>query len=135
MKKKVVLEFSALDEKVDIELDDSYSPLTVKAIIDNLPISMTIERWGDELYSEPTPVKAKEENAKKEVNLFDVAYWPEGSALCFFYGHTPMSKEKILPYSPVNVIGRIATVPKDIAKFLDSIEKAHVNTRILVVLR
>lgn len=135
MKKKVVLEFSGMDANVDIELDDSYSPLTVKAIIDNLPISMTIERWGDELYSEPTPVKAKEENAKKEVNLFDVAYWPEGSALCFFYGYTPMSKEKILPYSPVNVVGGITTVPKDVAKLLDSIEKVHVSKRVPVVLR
>lgn len=135
MKKKVVLEFSGMDANVDIELDDSYSPLTVKAIIDNLPISMTIERWGDELYSEPTPVKAKEENAKKEVNLFDVAYWPEGSALCFFYGYTPMSKEKILPYSPVNVVGGIMTVPKDVTKFLDSIEKVHVSKRVPVVLR
>lgn len=135
MKKKVALEFSALKEKVEIELDDSNSPLTVKAIIDNLPISMTIERWGDELYSEPTPVRAKEENAKKEVSLFDVAYWPEGSALCFFYGYTPMSKEKILPYSPVNVVGRITTAPRDIAKFLDAVEKAHVNKKVPVVLR
>lgn len=134
MKRKVVLEFPAMGEKVDIELDDSNSPLNVRAIIDNLPISMTIERWGDELYSEPTPVQAKEENAKKQVDLFDVAYWPEGSALCFFYGHTPMSKEKILPYSPVNVVGRITTVPKNIARFLDAVEKAHVSKKVPVVL-
>lgn len=135
MKKQVVLEFSGISEKVQIELDDSDSPDTVNAIIASLPIEITIERWGDELYSEPTPVKAKEENAKSEVRLFDVAYWPEGSALCFFYGHTPMSKEKILPYSPVNVVGTIKTRPKDVAKFLDAVEKAHVRKKTPVVLR
>jgi hypothetical protein len=135
MKKQVVLEFPGIPDSVQIELDGSDSPDTVMAIIGNLPIKMTIERWGDELYSEPTPVRAKEENAKSEVKMFDVAYWPEGSALCFFYGHTPMSKEKILPYSPVNVVGTIKTLPKDIAKFLDAVEKAHVRKKVPVVLR
>ena len=82
MKKQVALEFPGLSESVQIELDDSDSPATVRAIIKNLPIRMTIERWGDELYSEPTPVRSGEENAKSEIKLFDVAYWPEGSALC-----------------------------------------------------
>lgn len=135
MKKQVALEFPRISESVQIELDDSDSPSTVTAIIDSLPIEMTVERWGDELYSEPTPIKTGEENAKSEVKLFDVAYWPEGSALCFFYGHTPMSKEKILPYSPVNVVGTIKTVPKDVAKFLDAVEKAHVRKKVPVVLR
>lgn len=134
MKKQVVLEFSDLDEKVAIELDDSGSPATVRAIINNLPITMTIERWGDEIYSEPTTVKAEEENAKREVGLFDVAYWPQGSAICFFYGHTPMSREKIVPYSPVNIVGRIKTRPKDITEFLDAVEKVHVKKKVPVVL-
>lgn len=135
MKRQVVLEFPGLSESVQIELDDSDSPATVRAIIDSLPIKMTIERWGDELYSEPTPVRVGEENAKAEVRLLDVAYWPEGSALCFFYGHTPMSKDRILPYSPVNVVGRIKTAPKDTARFLDAVEKAHVRKKVPVVLR
>jgi hypothetical protein len=110
MKKAVTLEFSELGQKVPIELDHSHSPKTVRAIIDNLPIRTTINRWGDELYTDETPVKVSEENAKSAVSLMDVAYWPEGSALCFFYGPTPISSKKqgqILPYSPVNVIGRI----------------------------
>lgn len=135
MKRQVLLEFPGISESAQIELDDSDSPGTVRAIIDNLPIKMTIERWGDELYSEPTPVRAEKENAKSEVKMFDVAYWPEGSALCFFYGHTPMSREKILPYSPVNVVGRIKTRPKDVARFLDAVEKAHVRKKVPVVLR
>jgi hypothetical protein len=136
MKRNAVLEFSELKEKVEIELDDSQSPQTVRAIVARLPISVAIERWGDELYSKATPVKAEEENAKSEVALFDVAYWPDGSALCFFYGPTPVIKKgRIPPYSPVNVIGTIKSRPANVAEFLRSVEGSHVRKKILVTLR
>jgi hypothetical protein len=66
-------------------------------------------KWGQELYTDNTQIAIQEENARAEVNLMDVAYWPEDGALCLFYGPTPISKDgdKILPYSPVNVVGRI----------------------------
>ena len=80
-----MLEFSGFGQKVPIELDDSHSPKTVRAIIDKLPIRTTInDRWGDELYTDETPVKVGEENAKSAVSLMDMAYWPEGGAPCFF---------------------------------------------------
>lgn len=136
MKKAVSLEFSELHEKVAIELDDSQSPKTVRAIIDNLPIKVTINRWGDELYTDETPVRAEEENAKSVVSLLDAAYWSEGSALCFFYGPTPISKQgKILPYSPVNIVGRITSEPADVQEFLKSVEKTHISRKVPVVLR
>lgn len=135
MKRKISLEFSELKENVTIELDGFSSPNTVRAIIDSLPINMVIERWGDELYSEPTQIKVGKENAKTEVNPFDVAYWPDGSALCFFYGPTPVSKQKIVPYSPVNVVGTITTRPKDLLKFLNSVHETHVRKKIAVTLR
>ena len=55
------------------------------------------------------PIVAEEESAQSIVNLLDVAYWPEGNALCLFYGPTPISKSpnEILPYSPVNIVGKI----------------------------
>jgi hypothetical protein len=135
VKKVVSLEFSELHEKVTIELDDSQSPKTVRAVINSLPIKVTINRWGDELYTDETPVKVEEENAKPVVSLMDVTYWPEGSALCFFYGPTPTSKQnKIMPYSPVNIIGRIITKPADVQKFLSSVEKLHTISKVPVVL-
>ena len=136
MKKTLSLEFSELKEKVAIELDDSQSPKTVRAVIASLPIRVAINRWGDELYTDETPVKIEEENARSAVDLMDVAYWPEGSALCFFYGPTPISKQgKILPYSPVNIIGRIATAPANAQKFLSAVEKLHSSKKVPVVLR
>lgn len=132
------LEFSEIGEKVEIELDGSRSsPRTVKAIIESLPLTMVIERWGDELYSEATQVKVPEENAKAQVDLFDVAYWPQGSALCFFYGPTPISSKagRILPYSPVNIVGAIKSRPANIQDFLQRVDEMHVARHVPVVLR
>ena len=108
MEKHIQLFFPGINETVLIKLDDSLSPNTVKAILENLPIEVNINKWGKELYTDKTSIIAHEENAKSEVNLLDVAYWPEGNALCLFYGPTPISKsDKIEPYSPVNIVGHI----------------------------
>jgi uncharacterized protein len=111
MKEKISIKFTDSEKTAYIELDDSQSPKTVKAILDNLPIEVKINRWGDELYTDKTPIVAEEENAQSVVSQLDVAYWPEGNALCLFYGPTPISKspEEILPYSPVNIVGKIMT--------------------------
>lgn len=108
MKKIINVIFTEINESVSIRLSDSESPITVKAILENLPIEANINKWGQELYTDRTSIIAQEENAKSEVTVLDVAFWPEGNALCLFYGPTPISKDgKIVPYSPVNVVGRI----------------------------
>jgi hypothetical protein len=108
MKKLIKVVFLDIGREISIELDDSHSPKTVQAILENLPIEVKINRWGDELYTDKTQIVEKEEDGIRQVNLFDVAYWPEGNALCLFYGPTPISEEgKILAYSPVNIVGRI----------------------------
>jgi hypothetical protein len=109
-KHKVRVELPEINAMVKLELDDEIAPKTVKAIIGNLPIRVKINRWGDELYTDPIPVKVNEENAKSLVNIMDVAYWAEGQGLCLFFGPTPISKgNEIKPYSPVNVIGKIVS--------------------------
>ena len=113
MEKLIQIFFPNLDERILIELDDSRSPKTVKGLLDSLPIEVKINKWGKELYTDKIPVTVQEENAKSELNLFDVAFWPEGSALCLFYGPTPISKSnKIEPYSPVT--RRIVSEQSDI---------------------
>ena len=127
MKKKINVLFPDIDREISIELDDSRSPKTVQAILENLPIQVGITRWGDELYTEKTQIITEEEDAKREVNFLDVAYWPEGNALCLFYGPTPISKDgQILAYSPVNIVGRI--IPHDNEKD-DLLEKIKENTK------
>jgi len=108
MKNQIKALFPDIDREISIELDDSRSPKTVQAILEKLPVEINITKWGDELYTERTQISANEENAKREVDYLDVAYWPEGNALCLFYGPTPISRDgQILAYSPVNIVGKI----------------------------
>jgi hypothetical protein len=73
MKKLIKVVFSEFNESVSVELDDSRSPKTVEAILENLPIEVNINKWGQELYTDRTSIVAQEENAKLEVGLLDVA--------------------------------------------------------------
>lgn len=83
---------------------------TATLIYDTLPITGKVNWWGEAVYF-MISVSTGIENGKKTVSLGDIAYWPEGPALCLFLGKTPISKGKeIKPASAVNVIGRVADV-------------------------
>jgi hypothetical protein len=60
MEKDIQMVFPGLNETVD----DSQSPNTVKAMLDNLPIEVNINKWGKELYTDSTSTRAQQENAK-----------------------------------------------------------------------
>lgn len=114
MKFKVNVEIPKL-KNIQLELDDSNSPKTVKAFRDNLPFTVSLNLWGDEIYTEESPIDVLEENSKPLVELNDVAYWPTGKAICLFFGPTPIGKKgEIKPYSPVNIIGKIISPDKSI---------------------
>jgi hypothetical protein len=103
-----------------LELDDSTSPETVKQFVDKLPFSLTLNVWGEEIYTNESPINMPEENAKSLVNLNDVAYWPTGKAICMFFGPTPIGKKgEITPASPVNVIGKIILSDKSVLRVVD----------------
>jgi len=95
-------------KNIDLELDDTMCPKTVKSFLQNLPFTLGVNLWGEEIYTNESPINVDEENAKAQVELYDVAYWPTGKAICLFYGPTPIgNKNEIKPYSPVNVNGKI----------------------------
>ncbi len=78
-------------------------------IWDALPIKSVTSTWGDEIYF-PIPVKAGiEEGFNQEtVEIGDIAFWPEESCFCLFFGPTPVSGHgEIRPASAVNVVGKI----------------------------
>jgi len=104
---------------VYLELDDELAPNTVSSFLKCLPLDVPINSWGEELYTNETPIAVGIENAKPLVDLMDVAYWPTGKAICLFFGPTPIGKkDEIKPYSPVNVIGKIKITDK---KFLKNV--------------
>ena len=94
---------------VSATLDDSS---TADAVWEALPITGQVQTWGDEIYFS-IPVEAAEApDARATVDKGAVAYWPPGSALCLFWGPTPMSRgDEIRPASPVNILGAIEGDP------------------------
>jgi len=98
-----------------LELDDANSPKTVNDFVKQLPFSVDLNVWGDEIYTSESPISQPEENAISPVQLNDVAYWPTGKAICLFYGPTPIGKSgEITPASPVNILGKIISPDKTI---------------------
>ena len=107
-------------QKIILEINGKSSPNTTQRFIEQLPFSVILNVWGEEIYTNELPIEMPEENAKSVVNLNDIAYWPPGKAICLFFGHTPISKkEKILPASPVNIIGRILNPNKFLVNVAD----------------
>lgn len=95
------------DTKEIIATVTDKNPKTADAIWNSLPLESTINTWGEEIYF-GVAVKVGEENAQEEVEVGDVAYWPEGRCICIFFGRTPISKTDLpKASSPVNVFAKV----------------------------
>jgi len=104
-------------------LNDSETANKIKKI---LPISNSVNTWGDEIYFS-IGVNDDENDSKEVVELGDLGYWPPGNAFCLFFGLTPASEgDKIMPASPVNVIGKILG-DLEILKSIKSGDKVSIN--------
>ena len=81
---------------------------TARQIWASLPIEGTANTWGDEVYFDIPVVAAQEADARTDVEVGELGYWPVGHAFCIFFGPTPVSRdERPRAYSPVNVVGRV----------------------------
>ena len=82
------IRITAGDVSVAAELDESP---TAAAILDSLPIEASGSRWGEEIYFS-IPVKEKSTpDARADMEVGELAYWPPGNAFCIFFGPTPAS--------------------------------------------
>jgi len=94
-------------ENLSVEAEMLDTP-TGQKILEALPIESSANVWGDEIYFDIPLRLEKEPEARAEVEVGDLAYWPAGPAFCIFFGPTPVSTgDRPRAYSPVNVFGRI----------------------------
>ena len=94
------------DTVLEATLNDSP---TADEIWAALPFEAEVDVWGDEIYFE-IPVELEQAaDARADVEIGTLAYWPMGHAFCIFYGRTPASGgNQPRAYSPVNVFGKVA---------------------------
>ena len=88
---------------------------TARKILETLPLESSANVWGDEIYFDIPLSLEQEPDARADVEVGDLAYWPAGPAFCIFFGPTPVSTDdQPRAYSSVNVFGRVSG---DTAKF------------------
>ncbi len=81
---------------------------TAAQILAALPLAASATKWGDEFYFSIPVELAEAADAREEVAVGTLAYWPPGNAFCIFFGPTPVSRgAEPRAYSPVNVFGRL----------------------------
>ena len=81
---------------------------TADRIWEALPFEVNGTRWGDEIYFEIPVELAAASDARQEMVVGELAYWPQGHAFCIFFGPTPVSLgEEPRAYSDVNPFGQI----------------------------
>jgi hypothetical protein len=82
---------------------------TADRIWDALPIERTVQTWGDEFYFGIGVQMDPSSDARTEMEVGELAYWPPGRAFCIFFGPTPASHgDEPRAASAVNPFGRIA---------------------------
>jgi len=100
-----MIEISSGELTLQSELNESP---TAQEIWKRLPLEGRANTWGDEIYFEIPVVMDQESDARAEVEVGEIGYWPVGQAFCIFFGPTPVSTdERPRAYSPVNVIGQV----------------------------
>ena len=109
--KNIILEIKT--KRIKIKLLDTN---TANLIRKNLPIISKVQKWGEEIFFNTNLLIPLEKNAKEVVNLGEIAFWTEGSAIAIGYGRTPASiEDEIRLVSPCNIWGN-AKLNKDFFK-------------------
>ena len=81
---------------------------TAQQIWEALPIEGRANVWGDEIYFEIPIMASQAADARVEMEVGELGYWPVGHAFCIFFGPTPVSvDDRPRAYSPVNALGRV----------------------------
>ena len=99
-------------ENISIQAELLDTP-TAKKIMEILPLEGSVNVWGDEIYFDIPLTVEQEPDARQDVDVGDLGYWPAGPAFCVFFGPTPVSSgDQPRAYSPVNVFGRVLDNPQ-----------------------
>lgn len=96
---------TAGDMTVIATLDESE---TADAVWAALPLHSSASRWGDEVYFSVPVRLAEAADARQDMRMGELGYWPVGAAFCIFFGPTPASTGGTpRAYSNVNPFGTV----------------------------
>ena len=97
--KKLILKFNSKQFEINLRNTE-----TARLIAKSIPINSKIQMWGDEIYFNTNLQIQLEDDAKEVMQLGELAFWTEGSAIAIGYGKTPVSiGDEIRLVGPCNV--------------------------------
>ena len=64
---------------------------TARLIAESVPIKSKIQTWGEEIFFNTNLQVKLEDDARDVMQLGELAFWTEGSAIAIGYGKTPVS--------------------------------------------
>jgi hypothetical protein len=100
----------------------SESP-AARQLLEALPLKLRMSRWGEEYYGDCGLTIELDHGAREIVEVGEIAYWPPGSALCFFFGPTPASTDaRPRAASAVAPLGRFTGSVEALKSFGSSVE-------------
>jgi hypothetical protein len=79
------------DQSFSAELNNSPA---AAMLLEALPLKVRMSRWGEEYYGDCGLSIPADASAREFLQVGEIAYWPPGSALCFFFGPTPASTDE-----------------------------------------
>jgi hypothetical protein len=89
MSRSISIRIQGLD--LSAELNDTEAAKTLQRA---LPLKLRMSRWGEEYYGNCGLAISLDDSAREILEVGEIAYWPPGSALCFFFGPTPASTDQ-----------------------------------------
>jgi hypothetical protein len=94
--------------KLSAQAELNESPCA-SAILKALPVEAQADTWGDEVYFDIGVRCGLEKDAREDMAVGELGYWPSGRSLCVFFGPTPASDDGGPPRaaSKVNPVGKI----------------------------
>ena len=97
--KKLILKFNSKLFEINLRNTE-----TAKLIAESVPIKSKIQTWGEEIFFNTNLQVKLEDDARDVMQLGELAFWTEGSAIAIGYGKTPVSVgQEIRLIGPCNV--------------------------------
>ncbi|MHC4982857.1 MAG: cyclophilin-like fold protein [Planctomycetota bacterium] len=102
------------DLTLTAELNDSPCAAAIYKV---MPIEAAANTWGEEVYFDIGVEFGLADDAREDMDVGEIGYWPSGNAFCIFFGRTPASGPNGKPRaaSAVNPVGRVLGDAKALA--------------------
>lgn len=110
---------------------EMYENSAARSLLESLPQQISMSRWGDEFYGTlAQKVNYAGDPLQDVFTVGEIALWPDGNALCIFFGPTPASRGgEPRMSSPGIALGKIKGEPSVFKSYGSSLQNVKIILR------